>query len=220
MKLLVGILLMLGWLDAFAQTNTLRFRITHIKEVSGCRQGNGLVFEQGYIMAENRSKPVIVMLYMEKNNGAFDMIRKTYPAGTVNVSLNIFNCDYTGNHYAYIKYVDDTDFHFPTSDEIYRRHKEVLETKRPEFVITTQKPNPKCPHVYRIESGFVYSPAGGRVDVKLMLETVTGEWRTINLYRYGTGPILINYGSCDLTGNSKAVASFGYGVTLSDASKD
>lgn len=220
MKLLAAIFLLFCCASAHAQTNSLRFRITHTREVTGCKQGQGLVFEQGHISADNRTRPVIVTIYLEKNNGAFETLRRSYPAGTVNVRLDIFGCDYTGNNYTYIKYADDSDFNFPTADEMYKRHKEVLETKKPEFIVTATKANPKCPNSFRVESGLVYSPAGGRVDIKLLIETTSGEWRTINLYRYGTGPVTINYAACDLTGNTKAIASFGYSVNLSDASKN
>ncbi|MCS7018027.1 MAG: hypothetical protein RMJ87_01605 [Cytophagales bacterium] len=198
-----------------AQTNSLRFRITHIKEVSGCKQGQGILFEQGHIWADDMRKPVQVALYLEKTNGAFEVMRRNYPAGTVNVKLDILGCDYTGNHYAYIKYADDSDFTFPNPDEVYKRHQETLQTKKPEFLVSTIKPNAQCPNSYRIESGLVYSPAGGRVEIKLYLETVSGEWRTLNLYRYGSGPLPINYAACDLTGNTRAIASFGHSISLS-----
>jgi hypothetical protein len=220
MKLLAAIFLSLCCVSAHAQTNSLRFRITHFREVPGCKQGQGIVFEQGHISADSRIRPVIVMIYLEKNDGTFVALRRSYPAGTVNVKLDIFGCDYTGNNYSYIKYADDTDFNFPTVDEIYKRHKEVLATVKPEFIVSTTKANPKCPNSFIIQSGFVYSPAGGRVDIKLLVETISGEWRTINLYRYGTGPVPINYAACDLTGNTKAIASFGYNVNLSDVLKN
>lgn len=221
MKLLAAIFLFLCCISGtYAQTNSLRFRITHFREVSGCTKNQGVVFEQGHISAEDMTKPTIVTIYFEKNNGAFVTVRRTYPAGTINVKLNIFDCDYTGNHYTYIKYADDTDFNFPTVDEVYKRHKEVLTTSKPECLVTTVRANPKCPHSYRIETGIVYSPAGGRVDVKLLIETTSGEWRTLNLYRYGTGPISINYAACDLTGKTNPIASFGYNVNLSEASKN
>jgi len=220
MKFLTAIFLLLGCASAHAQTAFPRFRITHIREVSGCKQGDqGLVFEQGHISAEDRSRPLIVAIYLEKNNGSFVTIRRSYPPGTANVRLDIFGCDYTGNNYSYIKYADESYYQFPTVDEVYKRHQEVLSTQKPEFVVTTVKPNPRCPHSFRIESGFVYSPAGGRVDVKLLVETTSGIWETMHLYRYGTGSVNINYAACDLTGNTKAVASFGYDLTLSDASK-
>lgn len=206
---------LLSCATARAQSDVPRFRVTHIREVSGCPQGQGILFEQGRISAQNARKPVQVALYLEKTNGAFEVFRRSYPAGTVNVKLDIFGCDYTGNNYAYIKYADDSDFIFPTVDEVYRRHQETLQTRKPEFLVSTVKPNAQCPNSFRFESGLVYSPAGGRVDVKLFLETTSGEWRTVNLYRYGSGPVAINYAACDLTGNSKSVASFGYNVNLS-----
>ncbi|WP_448520706.1 hypothetical protein [Rhodoflexus sp.] len=216
MKLLVGILLLFCLNGVgYARTNLPKFRITSIKEVSGCKEGVGILFEQGYINAIDRNRQIQVALYIEKTNGAFEIIRKSYPPGTINVKLNLFGCDYTGNHYAYAKYADDRDFYFPTLEDIYIKHKEVLETQTPEFVITTTKTNPNCNHVPYYETGFVWSPAGGRVNIKLLLETTSGEWRTINLYHYGTGKVKIHHGSCDLTGKVEIIASFGYVVNLS-----
>ncbi|MCS6967873.1 MAG: hypothetical protein RMJ44_04415 [Cytophagales bacterium] len=220
MKPLAAILFTLGCSLVHGQTNTLRFRITHIKELTDCQSKKGICFEQGNIFAENRTKDVEVALYLERSSGIFHMIRRRYPAGLLNVPLNISDCDYTGNHYAYIKYVDDTDYQFPSVEEVARWHKETIQTRKPEFVITLIKPNPQCLHSYRIESGFVYSPAGGRVDIKLLLETTTGQWRTLTLHRYGTGPVPIHYAACDLTGNYKAIANYGYPLTSDLTSND
>jgi hypothetical protein len=97
MKFLTAIFLLLGCASAHAQTAFPRFRITHIREVSGCKQG-----DQGHISAEDRSRPLIVAIYLEKNNGSFVTIRRSYPPGTANVRLDIFGRDYTGNNYSYI----------------------------------------------------------------------------------------------------------------------
>jgi hypothetical protein len=178
-----------------------RFRMTDAVSDPQCSD-YGTKFERGYVTSP-KNKWVNVMIYFQKKDGSF-VNRFFSREGTGFINLNLADCNFTGNYYAYLCYAADQTCKFPTKDQVQAKHKEIQTTKQPQCKITRVLPY-KCEGVTgaNFESAFVYSPTGGEVEITLFLERKNGDWRKKHYTFYGTGLLMLNIKDCELSGKYK-----------------
>jgi hypothetical protein len=177
-----------------------RFRMTDAVSDPQCSD-YGTKFERGYVTSPKNNKWVNVMIYFQKKDGSFTN-RFFSREGTGFIDLNISDCSFTGNYYAYACYATDNVCKFPSKDQVISKHKEIQTTKQPQCKITRVLPY-KCEagvEGMNFESAFIYSPTGGAVDITLFLERKNGDWRKKHYTFYGTGLLLLNIKDCELSG--------------------
>jgi hypothetical protein len=207
-KLLTTIYFLLFYLPLFAQDDEKpRFRITDAVSDPQCSD-YGTKFERGYVTSP-KNKWVNVMIYFQKKDGTF-INRFFSREGTGFIELNLSDCSFTGNYYAYACYASDNACKFPSKEQVVSRHKEIQETKQPSCKIT-RTIQFKCEDggsSTLLESAFVYSPTGGAVDITIFLEKKNGDWRKKHYTFYGTGLLILNIKDCDLTGKYKITVNY------------
>jgi len=203
-------ILLLTTLSAQAQEEP-KFRITNSSpyNVADCGAATGVKFERGYLRVPEANKWVDVMLFFQKRDGSFQKFQFEHQGSSV-INLNYFDCRYTGNYYAFVCYSNDDKCKFPTEAEVITKHQQTVTTKQPEFKVTRIIPNPQCPKEgVIIETGFVYSPTGGKIDITLLLEKKDNKgWRKQHFIYQGTGSIKLDINDCNLTGKYKTIVSY------------
>lgn len=193
--LFVGIFLMNTYL--FAQSEKPGFKIIKWTKPVECK-GTGSNFELGYIVSP-LDKPVEVALYLQTIDGNW-ISKKFQSKSSGYFKINASDCSYTGNHYGFVRYIDDKETKFPTLEAVKKQHE--ASDQHPKFKIVQQSEKPEC-HGAKFEEGYVYSPTGKMVEVTLFLEKKDKSWRK-KFYKYiGTGMIELGVDDCDLTGNFK-----------------
>ncbi|TAH17328.1 MAG: hypothetical protein EAZ08_13895 [Cytophagales bacterium] len=203
------ILIFLG-LKAQAQEEA-KFRITHSSPFNAteCGAATGVKFERGYLRVAENNKWVDVMLFFQRRDGSFQKFKFEHQGSGV-INLNYVDCKYTGNYYAFVCYSNDDNCKFPTEAQVIAKHQQTVATKQPEFKVTRIIPNPQCPDEgVIIETGFVYSPTGGKIDVTLLLEKKDNKgWRKQHFIYQGTGSVKLDINDCNLTGKYKTMVSY------------
>jgi hypothetical protein len=207
-KILTTIYLLIFCLPLLAQDDEKpRFRVTDAVSDPQCSD-YGTKFERGYVTAP-KNKWVNVMIYFQKKDGGF-ISRFFSREGTGFIELNLSDCSFTGNYYAYACYASDNTCKFPSKEQVISRHKEIQETKQPSCKIT-RTIQFKCEdggNSTLLESAFVYSPTGGAVDITIFLEKKNGDWRKKHYTFYGTGLLILNIKDCDLTGKYRITVNY------------
>ncbi len=206
---LIGICCYLLWGSTKAQDEP-KFRITHSSAYThtSCGAASGVTFEKGYLRVPKANAWVEVMLFLQRKDGSFQKHRFEHQ-GTGIIQLNLSDCKYTGNYYAFVCYADEENCKFPTEQQVIEKHQQTIQGKPPEFKITRILPNPKCKEEGIIfETGWVYSPTGGKVDITLFLEKKDGGWRKQHFTHQGTGSIRLDIDDCNLTGKYKTIVAY------------
>ena len=193
--ILVGIFLNMSLL--FAQSHKPGFKIIKWTKPAECK-GMGSNFEMGYIVSP-LDKPVEIALYLQTNDGNW-VVKKFHSKSAGYFKINTSDCNYTGNHYGFVRYIDDKETKFPTVEAVKKQHE--ASDQHPKFKVTLQSEKPECKGA-KFEEGYVYSPTGKMVEITLFLEKKDKSWRK-KFYKYtGTGMIDLAVDDCDLTGNFK-----------------
>jgi hypothetical protein len=203
-------LFLLAYFNLQAQEEP-KFRITHSSPYTAteCGAVSGVKFERGYLRVSEANKWVDVMLFFQRRDGSFQKFQFEHQGSGV-INLNNVDCKYTGNYYAYVCYANDDNCKFPTEAQVIITHQQTVANKQPEFKVTRIIPNPQCPEDgVIIETGFVYSPTGGKVDVMLLLEKKDNKgWRKQHFIYQGTGSIKLDINDCNLTGKYKTIVAY------------
>jgi hypothetical protein len=184
-----------------------RFRMTDAISDPQCPD-YGTKFERGYVTSP-KNKWVNIMIYFQKKDGTF-VNRFFSREGTGFIDLNISDCNFTGNYYAYVCYAADQSCKFPTKEQVLNKHTDIQTNKQPQCKITRVTPY-KCEGNATgasFESAFVYSPSGGEVEITLFLERKNGDWRKKHYTFYGTGLLMLNIKDCELSGKYKVNVSY------------
>jgi hypothetical protein len=211
-RLFLIVILFLTLCGVYAQEEP-KFRITHSSAYMNvsCGAASGITFERGYLRVPKPNEWVEVMLFMQRRDGSFHKHHFEHEGSGV-IQLNLSNCRYTGNYYAYACYANEENCKFPTEQEVIDKHQQIILNKSPEFKMTRIIPNPKCPNEGVIlETGFVYSPTGGKVEITLFLEKKNGGWRKRHFVHQGTGSIRLDINDCNLTGKYKSIINYANG---------
>jgi hypothetical protein len=205
---LIGICCLV-WGSAKAQDEP-KFRITHSSAYthSSCGAASGVTFEKGYLRVPKSNAWVEVMLFLQRKDGSFQKHHFEHQ-GTGVIQLNLSDCRYTGNYYAFVCYANDENCKFPTEQQVIEKHHQTVHNKPPEFKMTRMIPNPKCGEEGIIfETGWVYSPTGGKVEITLFLEKKDGSWRKQHFTHQGTGTVRLDIDDCNLTGKYKTIITY------------
>lgn len=191
----LGIFLMVSSL--FGQSEKPGFKIIKWTKPAECK-GTGSNFEMGYIVSP-LDKPVEIALYLQTADGNW-ISKKFQSKSSGYFKINASDCSYTGNHYGFVRYIDDKETKFPTVDAVKKQHE--ASDQHPKFKIVQQSEKSEC-NGAKFELGYVYSPTGKMVEVTLFLEKKDKSWRK-KFYKYmGTGMIELGVEDCELTGNFK-----------------
>jgi hypothetical protein len=182
--------------------NTPKFKMTKWTQPEEC-QGKGTKFETGYVSVP-QNENVIVVLFFQKIDGTW--IKKSFHrVGTGYISINLSECNFTGNHYGYVCLEKDAACKFPTEQEVAEMHKK--NPQIPRFKVTKRSKKDDCNGV-NFEEGYVYSPSGKPVEISIYMEKKDGTWRKKHYIFNGTGNLILNIADCDLTGNYKATVQY------------
>lgn len=188
-----------------------KFRITHTSPFGAaeCGAATGVKFERGYLRVTENSRWVDVMIFFQRRDGSFQKFKFEHKGSGV-INLNYADCKYTGNYYSFVCYSNDDNCTFPTETQVVTKHQQTVATKQPEFKVTRIIPNPQCPEEgVIIETGFVYSPTGGKIDITLLLEKKDNKgWRKQHFIHQGTGSIKLDINDCNLTGKYKTIVAY------------
>ena len=187
-----------------------KFKITHTSPYAPteCGAATGVKFERGYLRLENPNQWAEVMLFLQRRDGSFQKYTFEHKGSGV-INLNYADCKYTGNYYAFVCLANDENCSFPTEAQVIEKHQQTITTKQPEFKVTRIIPNPKCPQDgVIIETGFVYSPTGGKVEITMLLEKKDGSWRKQLFVHQGTGIVKLDINDCNLTGKYKTLVTY------------
>jgi hypothetical protein len=201
---------MLASLQMQAQEDEPKFRITHSVAYSSasCGAETGIHFQKGYLYKVEAGQWVEVMLFFQRKDGSFQKFHFEHQGGGI-ISLNYADCKYTGNYYVFVCNANDEDCKFPTEAQVIEKHQQIISSRQPELKVTRVIPNPKCPEEgVIIETGFVYSPTGGKVEINLFLEKKDKSWRKQLFIYQGTGLIKLDINDCNLTGKYKAIVTY------------
>jgi hypothetical protein len=188
-----------------AQAQKVQFKVTSRSVPVGCNTG-GVSYDMGYVSSE-KEEWVVVAFYVQRKGGFWE--KKEYTRqGAGYIKLNLSSCDYTGNYYAFACLSEDKTCSFPDVYQVEAKHNS--QPQDPKFRITKVEKTP-CEggqQGAKAESGYVYSPTGGQVEITLFMEKKDGTWRKKTYLFYGTGKIDLDMEGCDLTGNHKATIRY------------
>lgn len=200
---------MFGCLHLQAQEQA-KFKITHTSPYApaDCGAATGTKFERGYLRLDSPNQWAEVMVFLQLRDGSFQKYTFEHQGSGV-INLNYADCKYTGNYYAFVCLANDQNCSFPTEAQVIEKHQQTVATKQPEFKVTRIIPNPKCSEEgVIIETGFVYSPTGGKIEIIMMLEKKDGSWRKQSFFHQGTGIVKLDINDCNLTGKYKALVAY------------
>ncbi len=184
------------------QSDKPGFKITKWTRPAECREV-GSNFEVGYVLSP-LDKTVEIALYLQLTNGSW-AVKRFSNKGSGYFKINASDCDYTGNHYGFVKYIDDKETKFPTTEAVKKEHES--SDQNPRFKIDLKTAKTECSGT-KFETAYVYSPTGKQVEITLFLEKKDRSWRK-KIYHYtGTGIIELGVDDCELTGNFKTHISY------------
>jgi hypothetical protein len=184
------------------QSNQPKFKVVKWSKLTEC-QGKGTKFETGYVTSPQTGW-VSVVIFFQRHDGTW--LKKQYQReGSGYIQLNVIDCEFTGNHYAYVCYEKDVNCHFPNEEEVNKQHQE--SSQLPRFKITKKTKKADCNGIV-FEEGYVYSPSGKTVEVSIYMEKKDGTWRKKHYTYYGTGNLELNITDCELTGNYKVSVQY------------
>jgi len=187
-----------------ARGQSVRFRILTKSRIAQCGE-KGFAYKTGEVSAPE-GMAVNVQLYLQMQDGTWQKFPFSH-TGSGELALNLEDCGFTGNHYAYICETSK-QCNFPSVEEIARKHKQKpqspsIKVKPAERVTCTDgKPG------FRFSQARVYSPTGQAVEIILFLEKKDGRWRKKHYSYEGTGFLELNAEGSDLTGNHKTMVQY------------
>ncbi len=182
------------------------FKISERGRPDAC-QDRGCLFKSGFVRCQDK-KWVNIVLYVQNQSGYWE--RKEFKRqGPGYLSLNLSDCKFTGNYYAYACYQDDKDCQIPESHEVEAMHNKKDQTPKFKILkIGRTKCTSGAGENVKFESGYVYSPTGGQVEITLFLEKSDGKWSKKHYTFNGTGNLNLAAEGCDLTGNYKTMVQY------------
>ncbi len=207
MKTMRHIMLLSSFIVLIASTvavgQTPKFRIVEMEKTTDCiGKDKGTLFKRGYVKAREQ-KPIAVAVYLQHKSGYWD--RKEFVStGSGFVDINLSDCDYTGNYYAYATYKESISGDpFPDVMAVEMRHNSKDQT--PKFRVVEMEDQPsKVDFKY----GYVYSPSGRKVEVTFFAEKTDGSWKRKHFTYDGSGRAFIGMKGEDLTGEYKYVIQY------------
>jgi len=183
--------------SAKKQSDKPGFKIIKWTKPAECKE-KGSNFEVGYVLSP-LDKTVEIALYLQLTDGNW-VIKRFSNKGSGYFKIGASDCAFTGNHYGFVRYIDDRETKFPTAEAVKKEHES--SDQHPRFKIDKQTEKPECGSK-KLETGYVYSPTGDAVEITLFLEKKDKTWRK-KIYHYvGTGIIELAVDDCDLTGSFK-----------------
>ncbi|TAF32764.1 MAG: hypothetical protein EAZ57_07485 [Cytophagales bacterium] len=182
------------------------FKISERGRPEACAD-RGCMFKSGFVRCEEK-KWVNVVLYIQNQSGYWERKEfKRQGPGYMNLSLS--DCKYTGNYYAYACYQDDKQCAIPENHEVEAMHNKKDQTPKFKILkITRGKCSTGQGENVKFESGYVYSPTGGQVEITLFMEKSDGKWSKKHYTFNGTGNLNLAVDGCDLTGNYKTMIQY------------
>ncbi|TAH17329.1 MAG: hypothetical protein EAZ08_13900 [Cytophagales bacterium] len=179
------------------QSDKPGFRIIKWTKPAECKE-TGSNFEVGYVLSP-LDKMVEIALYLQLTDGNW-VVKRFSNKGSGYFKIGASDCSFTGNHYGFVRYIDDKETKFPTVEAVREEHES--SDQYPRFKIDKQVEKPECSSI-KLETGYVYSPTGNAVEITLFLEKKDKSWRKKIYYYTGTGIIELGIDDCDLTGKFK-----------------
>lgn len=192
---------------SFSQTfaQKVQFKVTARSVPSGCSAG-GTSYDMGYVSTANSQDWVVVAFFVQRKGGYWE--KKEYTRqGAGYLKLDLSSCDYTGNYYAFACLAEDKSCSFPDVYQIEAKHN--AQDQTPKFrIVKVDKMPCEGGEGAKVESGYVYAPTGGQVEITLFMEKKDGTWRKKTYLYFGTGKLDLDMEGCDLTGNYKATIRY------------
>jgi hypothetical protein len=171
-----------------------------VSKPSTCNKGKGMLIEKAFVKSGSTAS-VDIVIYLQRYDGVWT--KRYYTRnGSGEILVNLSDCEFTGNYYAFGCFSAQGIETMPRLHEVKENH--LRQGRVPKFQVTQFEAEKSCKNGgFIFLKGFVFTPNGEHVQATLFLEKKDGTWRKKHYDITGSCSVELDVFDCDLTGNFK-----------------